>query len=189
MVATGLFFAFFVARRRLRAPSGRAEHRGRNRPTSTGSALVFLLLRTFSSGCARAHRCRGDLNGVPAFPENRRAANAATTLLLLGRDRGDHAGCIITLARLTHLQFRGGPGADRSIGGPAGYIQKTVTTQFGRDGGSGAGSVLLYVVAAFTALILFPGREPPAFKRLPGAGLESLGPGPLPPAPPVAHPR
>src|ERR671916_1235228 len=49
----------------------------------TGFAMVFLLARTFSSGCAALTGVEAISNGVPAFrkPKSR---NAATTLLLLG---------------------------------------------------------------------------------------------------------
>ena len=47
------------------------------------SALMFLLARAFSSGCAALTGVEAISNGVPAFrkPKSR---NAATTLLLLG---------------------------------------------------------------------------------------------------------
>ena len=48
-----------------------------------GFALVFLVARAFSSGCAALTGVEAISNGVPAFrkPKSR---NAATTLLLLG---------------------------------------------------------------------------------------------------------
>ena len=48
---------------------------------------------------------------------------------------------IIALARLTGLQFVEDP-ARQIVGGPAGYVQKTVTTQLGETV-FGAGSILL----------------------------------------------
>jgi Amino acid permease len=59
---------------------------------------------------------------------------------------------IVALSRLTHLQFVEDP-ALQIISGPAGYVQKTVTTQLG-EAVFGTG-VLLFVVAGATALILF----------------------------------
>src|SRR6185295_2904707 len=44
--------------------------------------------------------------------------------------------------------------AGQIVSGPANYVQKTVTTQLG-EAIFGSGSVLLYIVAADTALILF----------------------------------
>src|SRR6185295_7260283 len=44
--------------------------------------------------------------------------------------------------------------AGQIVSGPANYVQKTVTTQLG-EAIFGSGSVLLYIVAGMTALILF----------------------------------
>jgi hypothetical protein len=46
-------------------------------------ALVFLVARAFSSGCAALTGVEAISNGVPAF-RSRSPANAATTLLMLG---------------------------------------------------------------------------------------------------------
>ena len=56
----------------------------------TGFAMVALLARTFSSGCAALTGVEAISNGVPAFrkPKSR---NAATTLLLLGTISVTHA--------------------------------------------------------------------------------------------------
>ena len=51
-------------------------------------ALLFLLARAFSSGCAALTGVEAISNGVPAFRKPK-SQNAATTLLLLGADR-DH---------------------------------------------------------------------------------------------------
>ena len=63
----------------------------------TGFAMVALLARTFSSGCAALTGVEAISNGVPAF-QKPKSKNAATTLLLLGTisvthaARGHHAG-------------------------------------------------------------------------------------------------
>ena len=148
MILTGLF-RVFVLGDELHAPSAglhiQAEH------SVTGFALVFLLLRTFSSGCAALTGVEAISNGVPAFkaPKSR---NAATTLLLLGTIAVSMLVGIIWLSHLTGLQFVEDP--SQIISGPDGYVQKTVTTQLGETV-FGSGSVLLYVVAGMTALILF----------------------------------
>src|SRR5690606_29567929 len=49
----------------------------------TGFALVFLLLRAFSSGCAALTGVEAISNGVPAFRKPK-GKNAATTLLMVG---------------------------------------------------------------------------------------------------------
>jgi amino acid transporter len=149
MLLTGLV-RYFVLGQELRAPSADlvvvAEE-----SDLTGFALAFLLLRAFSSGCAALTGVEAISNGVPAFrkPKSR---NAATTLLLLGVIAITLLIGIIGLARLTGLQFVENP-ATQIVSGPPGYVQKTVTTQLGEA--VFGGGVLLYVVAAATALILF----------------------------------
>ncbi|MEU1605966.1 APC family permease [Micromonospora matsumotoense] len=149
MILTGLV-RYFVLGDDLRAPSAGLEIQAEH--SVTGFALVFLLLRTFSSGCAALTGVEAISNGVPAFkaPKSR---NAATTLLLLGTISVTMLVGIIWLARLTGLQFVEDPNT-QILSGPDGYVQKTVTTQLGETV-FGGGSVLLYVVAGMTALILF----------------------------------
>ncbi|MEV0152403.1 APC family permease [Micromonospora sp. NPDC050686] len=149
MILTGLF-RIFVLGDELLAPSAGLEIQAEH--SVTGFALAFLLLRTFSSGCAALTGVEAISNGVPAFkaPKSR---NAATTLLLLGTVAVTMLVGIIWLSRLTHLQFVEDP-AVQILSGPEGYVQKTVTTQLGQTV-FGSGSILLYVVAGVTALILF----------------------------------
>ncbi|MEU8609039.1 APC family permease [Actinoplanes sp. NPDC048791] len=149
MLLTGLVRVYLLGED-LRAPSAgividAEEHH------LTSFAFVFLLLRTFSSGCAALTGVEAISNGVPAFkpPKSR---NAATTLMLLGSIAVTMLVGMIMLARATHLQFVEDPA--QIIGGPADYVQKTVTTQLGETV-FGSGSILLYVVGAVTALILF----------------------------------
>jgi amino acid transporter len=150
MILTGLV-RIFVLGQDLQAPSaGLVIHAEEGHLTSF--AFAFLLLRTFSSGCAALTGVEAISNGVPAFkpPKSR---NAATTLLLLGLVAITMLIGIVMLSRLTHLQFVEDP-ASQIVSGPAGYVQKTVTTQLGAAV-FGNGSVLLFVVAGATALILF----------------------------------
>jgi len=148
MILTG-FVRIFVLGDTIRAPSAGleivAEH------DLMGFALFFLLLRAFSSGCAALTGVEAIANGVPAFrpPKSR---NAATTLLLLGLTSVTMLVGIITLSRLTGLQYVEDPNL-QIVAGPAGYAQKTVTTQLA-EAVFGSGSMALYLVAAFTALIL-----------------------------------
>ncbi|HLL61796.1 MAG TPA: APC family permease [Propionibacteriaceae bacterium] len=69
-----------------------------------GLAMVFLLARTFSSGCAALTGVEAVSNGVPAFrkPKSR---NAATTLLLLGTIAVTMLIGVVTLANLTQLKL------------------------------------------------------------------------------------
>ncbi|WP_262284500.1 APC family permease [Micromonospora sp. MA102] len=148
MLLTGLV-RIFILGQDLRAPSAGLEIHAEH--SVTGFALIFLLLRTFSSGCAALTGVEAISNGVPAF-KTPKSKNAATTLLLLGTIAVSMLVGIIWLAKLTRLQFVEDPA--QIVSGPDGYVQKTVTTQLGQTV-FGDGSVLLYVVAGMTALILF----------------------------------
>jgi amino acid transporter len=123
----------------------------------TTLALVFLLARAFSSGCAALTGVEAISNGVPAFrkPKSR---NAATTLLLLGTVAVTMLLTIIFLARRMHLQFvdKGDLDRLREPDGsplPKGYDEHTVIAQIARavfdhfDPG-------FYFVIAMTGIIL-----------------------------------
>jgi amino acid transporter len=147
MILTGLF-RIFVLHQDLKAPSAGLTIVAEDK--LAGFAMFFLLLRAFSSGCAALTGVEAISNGVPAFkpPKSR---NAATTLLMLGLIAVTMLVGIVTLSRLTELKFV--EDASQIVGGPADYVQKTVTTQLGQAVfGTG---FLLYVVAVATALILF----------------------------------
>jgi amino acid transporter len=150
MIIAGLV-RVYVLGQDLRAPSADIVIEAETHHL-TSFAFIFLLLRTFSSGCAALTGVEAISNGVPAFkpPKSR---NAATTLLLLGGISLTMLVGIIMLARATHLQYVEDP-LLQIVGGPDGYVQKTVTAQLGETV-FGSGSFLLYVVGAVTALILF----------------------------------
>src|SRR3954468_1401520 len=69
-----------------------------------GFALVFLLLRAFSSGCAALTGVEAISNGVPAFRKPK-GKNAATTLLMLGLVAASMFGGIVALAYITEAKF------------------------------------------------------------------------------------
>ena len=150
MILTGLFRVFILGQD-LRAPSAdlviTAEH-----DHLTSFAYVYLLLRTFSSGCAALTGVEAISNGVPAFKPPK-SKNAATTLMLLGAISIVMLVGMVWLARVVHLQFVEDP-LTQIVSGPANYAQKTVTAQLGETI-FGPGSVMLYVLGAVTALILF----------------------------------
>src|SRR4051812_32313362 len=150
VILIGLF-RIFILGQDLRAPSAgltiTAEH-----GHLTSFAFAYLLLRTFSSGCAALTGVEAISNGVPAFKPPK-SKSAATTLLLLGAVAIVMLVGIVVLARLTDLQYVEDP-ATQIVNGPVDYVQKTVTAQLG-EAVFGAGSILLYVVGAVTALILF----------------------------------
>ncbi|RZU49595.1 amino acid/polyamine/organocation transporter (APC superfamily) [Krasilnikovia cinnamomea] len=149
MILTGLV-RIFVLGQDLHAPSSTLVISAEESHL-TSFAFAFLLLRTFSSGCAALTGVEAISNGVPAFkpPKSR---NAATTLLLLGSIAIVMLVGIILLAQATGLQYV--EDAAQIVSGPPDYVQKTVTTQLG-EAVFGNGSILLYVVGAVTALILF----------------------------------
>jgi amino acid transporter len=148
MILTGLFRVFALGQD-LSAPSAglvvTQEH------DFSSAAMAFLLLRAFSSGCAALTGVEAISNGVPSFRQPK-SRNAATTLLLLGSIAVTMLIGIVWLARLTHLNFVESP--SQIVSGPANYVQQTVTAQLGAAV-FGQGSILLYVVATVTALILF----------------------------------
>src|SRR3954452_14769937 len=102
MILTGLF-RVFVLGQDLQAPSaGLVISAEQSNLTSIGFA--YLLLRTFSSGCAALTGVEAISNGVPAFKPPK-SKNAATTLLLLGVVAISMIIGIVTLANQTGLQF------------------------------------------------------------------------------------
>lgn len=121
-----------------------------------GFALVFLLLRAFSDGCAALTGVEAISNGVPAFrkPKSR---NAATTLALMGGLAVAMFVGIITLALVTNVKMAEDPARDLFKDGAAlgsGYTQNPVISQVAAAV-FGDGSFLFVVLAAATALVLF----------------------------------
>ena len=87
----------------LKAETAGYELRG-DETDVAGLALLFLLLRAFSSGCAALTGVESISNGVPAFRKPR-GRNAATTLLLLGLLSMTMFGGVTTFAHLTGAKF------------------------------------------------------------------------------------
>uniref|UniRef100_A0A5Q5CF97 Amino acid/polyamine/organocation transporter, APC superfamily n=1 Tax=Mycobacterium sp. (strain JLS) TaxID=164757 RepID=A0A5Q5CF97_MYCSJ len=116
-----------------------------------GFALVFLVARAFSSGCAALTGVEAISNGVPAFrkPKSR---NAATTLALLGVIAITLFMGIIMLAKATGAKVAERP-AEQLGGAPEGYQQKTLITQLA-DAVFHGSSIGLLLIAGVTALIL-----------------------------------
>ncbi len=121
-----------------------------------GLALVFLLLRSFASGCTALTGVEAISNGVPAF-QKPKSKNAATTLALLGGIAVSMFMAITVLAIVSHVHVvetnaAGHPATHNLIGAPHSYVQKTVIAQvglavFGKNFG-------FYFLQAVTALIL-----------------------------------
>jgi amino acid transporter len=149
MLAWG-FIQIFGMDRDLQAESAGFELRSEHGDVM-GFALVFLVARAFSSGCAALTGVEAISNGVPAFrkPKSR---NAATTLAMLGGIAVVMFMGMITLAMKTGVKVAERP-VEQLIGAPADYRQKTLLAQLAdaifRDFPLG-----LYLITGVTALIL-----------------------------------
>ncbi|MBT3162880.1 APC family permease [Streptomyces sp. Vc74B-19] len=139
----------------MRAPTADFEIKPEH-PGLAGFALVFLLLRAFSSGCAALTGVEAISNGVPGFrkPKSR---NAATTLALMGLLAVTMFCGIIALASATDVRMAENPGKDLVHNGvPLGpdYVQNPVISQVA-EAVFGSGTFLFVVLAGATALVLF----------------------------------
>ncbi|MFI5716908.1 APC family permease [Nocardia sp. NPDC051750] len=149
MLAWGLIRIFLLGDE-VRAESATFELRAEEEHLA-GLALVFLLARAFSSGCAALTGVEAISNGVPAFrkPKSR---NAATTLLMLGGISIVLLLGMIVLARQAHVVFAEDP-EHQLVGAPADYQQKTLVAQIAHAVFSGF-TPGFYFVAVVTAVIL-----------------------------------
>jgi amino acid transporter len=119
----------------------------------TGFALLFLLLRAFSSGCAALTGVEAISNGVPSFRKPK-GQNAATTLLLLGLVAMTMFGGVTALAYITGAKF-GDASQGSPVFDPSGHqvVVDPVIVQVARTVFAGFPPAF-YVVTAMTALIL-----------------------------------
>ena len=120
----------------------------------TGFAMIALLARTFSSGCAALTGVEAISNGVPAFRKPK-SKNAATTLLLLGTISVSMLIGVIALANLTDLKLIDAGRSHYTLNGQrVDIIEQTAVGQL-------AGAVFadfrpgLYFVVFATMIILF----------------------------------
>jgi amino acid transporter len=116
----------------------------------TGFAFVFLVLRSFASGCTALTGVEAISNGVPAFrkPKSR---NAATTLALLGGIAVTMFLAVTAFALIGHVHTAGDPTA---LGLSKDAHLPTVIAQVGASIFGGYGSFGFYYLQAVTALIL-----------------------------------
>lgn len=154
MIAWGAFRAVVLGDE-MRAPTADFEIKPEH-PGLAGFALLFLLLRAFSSGCAALTGVEAISNGVPAFrkPKSR---NAATTLAMMGLLAVTMFCGIIALAAATDVRMAENPAKDLiHDGAPLGadYVQDPVISQVA-EAVFGHGSLLFMILAAATALVLF----------------------------------
>ncbi|WP_436700867.1 APC family permease [Nocardioides sp. BYT-33-1] len=120
-------------------------------------ALIFLLARAFSSGCAALTGVEAISNGVPAF-QRPKSRNAATTLLLLGLIAVSMLMSIILLANEMRIRYVDPHALDqlRTAGGdavPEGYQQHPVISQIASGVFDGF-SPGFYFVVTVTGIIL-----------------------------------
>jgi amino acid transporter len=117
----------------------------------TGFALVFLVLRAFSSGSAALTGVEAISNGVPAFRKPK-SKNAATTLLWMGILAIIMFLGLIMLATVTRAKIAEDP-ARQLVNAPDGYEQKTLVAQLANAVFGGFDPAIWYVIF-FTGLIL-----------------------------------
>jgi amino acid transporter len=120
----------------------------------TGFAMVALLARTFSSGCAALTGVEAISNGVPAFRKPK-SKNAATTLLLLGTIAVTMLIGVVTLANLTDLRLIDTGHSHYTLNGErVEIVEETAIGQLARAVFEGFPIAFYFVVLA-TMLILF----------------------------------
>ena len=114
-------------------------------------ALAFLVLRSFTQGCAALTGVEAISNGVPAFrkPKSR---NAATTLAMLGLIAVGLFGGMLALARATGVRLAEDPDT-QLVNAPPGYKQETLIAQLAQTIFHGFAPGF-WAVTIFTALIL-----------------------------------
>ena len=149
MLAWG-FFQIYLLGEPLRAESAGFEMEAEHGDV-LGFAMVFLVARAFSSGCAALTGVEAISNGVPAFrkPKSR---NAATTLAMLGLIAVTLFMGMIMLAKETGIKVAEDPGRQLD-GAPPGYQQKTLLAQLAETIFHGFPLGLL-IITSVTALIL-----------------------------------
>ncbi len=120
----------------------------------TGIALVFLLLRSFSSGCTALTGVEAISNGVPAFRKPK-SLNAARTMTAMGLISIIMFSGITALAMITKVRV-----AENTCdlvgftGNCSNDPQRTVISQIAAATLGGHSSALFYFLQATTALIL-----------------------------------
>jgi amino acid transporter len=120
----------------------------------TGFAMVALLARTFSSGCAALTGVEAISNGVPAF-QKPKSKNAATTLLLLGVIAVSMLIGVVVLANLTGLKLIDAGHSHYTLDGErVDVIEETAIGQLSAAVFADFQPAFYFVVAA-TMLILF----------------------------------
>src|SRR4029450_3249959 len=119
-----------------------------------GFAMIALLARTFSSGCAALTGVEAISNGVPAFRKPK-SKNAATTLLLLGVIAVSMLIGVVVLANLTGLKLIDEGLSHYTLNGErVEVVEETAIGQLSAAVFADFKPAFIFVVAA-TMLILF----------------------------------
>ncbi|HET7690574.1 MAG TPA: APC family permease [Nocardioidaceae bacterium] len=123
----------------------------------TTIALVFLVARAFSSGCAALTGVEAISNGVPAF-QKPKSRNAATTLLLLGLIAITLMMSVVTLANHMDVKYVDPDHIDRLLDAngqplPADYDQHSLIAQIAEGVFQGFTPGFIFVIVV-TGLIL-----------------------------------
>ena len=147
MLGWGLF-QIFVLGEHLEAETAKFSVKSEHGDV-LGFAMVFLVARAFSSGCAALTGVEAISNGVPAF-QKPKSRNAATTLLLLGAIAVSLFMGIILLAKETGAKVAETP---EQLGASANYHPKTLIAQLAETVFHDF-PVGFYAIAGVTALIL-----------------------------------
>jgi amino acid transporter len=146
MIVTGLFK--YTAGVPQRAPS--ADFTLETSGTLGSLAMMFLVLRAFSSGSAALTGVEAISNGVPAFRKPK-SHNAAATLAMMGALAVTMLIGLVALAKITDVHLAG-PGV--TLGGaPADYHQNTLVVQVARAVFDGF-PIGYYLVSFATGIIL-----------------------------------
>ena len=140
--------------------------------TLTTVALVFLVARAFSSGCAALTGVEAISNGVPAFrrPKSR---NAATTLLMLGAVVVAFMLSVVSLGNAMDVKYVDPEHLHRLVGPDgqgvgAGFHQDTLIAQIADGVFSGFPLGYFFVIAATGVILVLAANT--AFNSFPGLG-------------------
>jgi amino acid transporter len=122
-----------------------------------GFALMFLLLRAFSSGCAALTGVEAISNGVPAF-QKPKSRNAATTLLMMGLVAITMLMSMLVLAKWTGIKYAEDPATQLLRDGKPvgdGYVQDTIMGQVSKAVFSGfhPGVIVVSIVAGLILIL------------------------------------
>jgi len=144
----------------------------RRRPSVTGFALFFLLLRAFSSGLCRAHRRpRPSANGVPAFKEGPSPRTPRDTLVMMGGIAVTMFAGLVALGLMTHARLAEHPDTDVLINGVPGRARTTnrkpIIAQVCRGGVRRRLGARFVYLAGVTAFDPGAGCETTAFNGFP----------------------